>query len=59
MAGARAARAVYCLVADVCQGRALAQNDLAMAGFDLAALAAGALFAAIALAVARRAPLSG
>ncbi len=39
--------------------RALAENDTAMAGFDLAALATGALFAAIAWAVARRPPLSG
>lgn len=36
-------------------GRALVEKDLAMAGFDLAALAAGALFAAMARAVARSA----
>ncbi|MEG1769811.1 MAG: PepSY-associated TM helix domain-containing protein [Comamonas sp.] len=40
-------------------GRALAQQDLAMAGFDLAALAAGALFAGMARALARRQALSG
>lgn len=40
-------------------GRALAGHDIAMAGFDLAALAAGALFAGIARALARRQALSG
>jgi uncharacterized iron-regulated membrane protein len=39
-------------------GRALAGLDTAMAGFDLAALAAGALFAGIAWALARRRAIS-